>query len=488
MKSLITAFLVCGVAGNPVLGEARWPQFLGPQGRGVPNEETKLPVHFGPTTNVAWKTALPPGHSSPCIWDNRIFLTALADGKLQTLCFDRHDGRELWRRIAPAEKIEEVRTISNPAASTPAIDGRSVYVYFGSYGLLCYDFDGNKRWSKPLPMPGVTWGTGTSPVVMGERVLLKVDQDHGSYMLAVDRATGATVWKTRRPRLGSGWSTPVIWRHDDVEEIVVFGTWRLTSYEPKDGAERWSIYGLPPQAVATPVTAGGILFLASYSAGGGNRVELPDFASIAEKHDTDGDGKLSRNEIPYDLVIHSKLDDVGGGQMTLPSAFSHIDGIGDREKDGHLSRTEWDQAAGEMAKMADVVLAVRPGGHGDITDTHVSWRVKQRMSKVSSPLYYRGRLYLVNNGGIASCLEAKTGRVVFQGRVGAEGSYYASPVANDGKVYAASERGTVVVFEAGDTLNVLARNDLTEPIMATPAIVDGKLYVRTESHLYAFRP
>ena len=114
------------LGGNPAHGEARWPQFRGPDGRGVAREEMRLPVHFGPRTNVVWKTALPPGHSSPCVWDDRIFLTALADGKLQTRCVDRRDGRELWRRIAPAKKIEKAHIISSPAAPTPATNGRNL--------------------------------------------------------------------------------------------------------------------------------------------------------------------------------------------------------------------------------------------------------------------------------------------------------------------------------------------------------------------------
>lgn len=133
-----------------------------------------------------------------------------------------------------------------------------------------------------------------------------------------------------------------------------------------------------------------------------------------------------------------------------------------------------------------VVMSVRLDGEGDVTKTHIGWRETKGVPEVPSPLCYDNRLYLVKNGGILSCRDAETGRLVYQQRLGAGGGYYASPIAGDGKVYTASDRGVITVIKAGDRFQVLARNDLDEPIMATPAIADGKLYVRTEQHLYAF--
>jgi outer membrane protein assembly factor BamB len=132
------------------------------------------------------------------------------------------------------------------------------------------------------------------------------------------------------------------------------------------------------------------------------------------------------------------------------------------------------------------LFAVKPGGQGDVTRTHVLWREGKATPEVPSPLFYRGRVYTVRDGGIVSCLGAATGKTLFRERLGPGGGYFSSPVAGDGKVYSASGKGVVTVLEAGDAFKVLARNDLQEPIMATPAIADGKLYVRTEKHLYAF--
>src|SRR5947209_8228694 len=131
-------------APAPADDAAQWARFRGPGGGGLAPDGQKLPTHFGPAKNVLWKTELPPGASSPCVWGDRIFLTAYDEPakKLETVCLDRRDGHVLWRQAAPAETVEKVHEISNPAAATPAADGDAVYVHFGSFGLLCYDHGG----------------------------------------------------------------------------------------------------------------------------------------------------------------------------------------------------------------------------------------------------------------------------------------------------------------------------------------------------------
>ena len=148
-----------------------------------------------------------------CVWADRIFLTGVSDARLETLCVARRDGRVLWRRPAPAEKIEATHRISNPAASTPATDGERVYVYYGSFGLLCYDFEGREQWTRPLPPPVVEFGTGTTPILAGDLLILNCDQDLGSYLLAADKRTGKDVWKIDRAEFRRGFATPFVWRH-----------------------------------------------------------------------------------------------------------------------------------------------------------------------------------------------------------------------------------------------------------------------------------
>ncbi|MBI3851747.1 MAG: PQQ-binding-like beta-propeller repeat protein [Verrucomicrobia bacterium] len=447
-------------------GEDCWPQFRGPGGSGV-SRSGDFPVHFGPNSNVLWKVILPAGHSSPCIWRDRIFLTGADNGKLETLCIDRADGKILWRRAIEPEKIDRGSQNSSPAASTPATDGARVYVYFGSFGLIAYDIAGQEQWRKPLPIPITQHGASTSPVVAGDRLLLASDQDVGSYLLAADCRTGKTLWKAERPGFRRGFSTPLLYPGDRPELAIVAGTLRLVAYDLKSGTERWSVSGLPNEMVASPVAGDGLIFVAGWTFGAGVP-RLPAFDALLEQGDQDKDGKLSRAEAPP-----------GPAQQQ----FLYLDA----DKDGFITRQEYESLAKIFAQSQNALLAVRPGGRGDVTATHVAWKQTRGLPYVPSPLCYDGRIYLVKNGGLASCFDARTGKMFYQEeRLGALGDYYSSPVAAGGKICVASQPGVVVVFQAGDALQVLARNALDEPIMATPAIIGHQLYVRTQGHLYAF--
>jgi outer membrane protein assembly factor BamB len=463
---------------------ARWPQFRGPDGAAVAPDARPLPVHFGPTKNVLWKTALPEGFSSPCIWGDHIFLTAVDSKaqKLQTLCLDRRTGAIRWQRAAPVEKIERVYKVNSPASATPATDGKRVYVSFGSYGLLCYDFDGKELWRRPLPLPRTRFGTATSPVVAGELVLLN-GQGRDLHLLAVKAATGETAWAAQGTPFPSEYPAPLLWKSGDATEVVIPGAGGLLAYDLKDGSRRWWIPGLSREPASTPAVGEGLLFVASHLPGGDPdlRMELPDFEELLKKHDKNRDGKLSRQEVPRDLRIFSRGGKEGVGDIRL----DQMSWLFDKSGDGHIDRKEWQAMVSEPFN--NTLLAIRPGGRKDVTATHVAWQAKKGVPEVPSPLYYRGRLYMVRNGGVLTCLDAKTGKHVYpQTRLGPGGIYYASPVAGDGKVYLASDSGVVTVLRDGERFEVLAETDLRETIRATPALVDGKIYLRTAGHLYAF--
>ena len=458
-RPLGVVFLACVAFAQGSLGaDARWPQFRGPGGSGVA-EETGVPVQFGPSANVLWKTALPAGHSSPVIWDDRIFVTGLEHGRLETLCLDRGDGRVLWRRVAPAERIEKTHATNSPASPTPTTDGHRVAVYFGSYGLLAYDLEGKELWRKPLPVPATDWGVGTSPVLAGGLVLLNRDQDAGAYLLAVDAGTGETVWKTPRPEFRRGFSTPLILH--DAGQVVVAGSLRIVGYDLKTGSEKWTVRGIPYQVSPSPVFANGIVYFAAWDAG----ISAPPFGLSTLLFDQDKDGKLSSGEFP--AIVRTEFPKF------------------DRNKVGVVAKEEYEGFARFYSQSKNALLAIRPGGDGDVTETHVIWKASASLPHVPSVLVYRGLVYTVRNGGIVSCYDCKTGDRLVQKRLPATGNYYASPVASDGKVYFASERG-VVVARAGKELEILATNDIGESIMATPAIVDNMLYLRGAEHLYAF--
>lgn len=453
---------------HPATAESNWPQFRGPGGLGIGTGSP--PVEFGPEKNVVWQVEVPRGHSSPCLWGDKIFLTGQDGEKLVTLCLDRGTGKELWRAAAPVAKLETTHRIGSPAAPTPCTDGERVYVYFGSFGVIAYDFAGKEVWRNELPAPVVEFGTGASPLLAEGKVILVADQDMGSHLLALDAKTGAQVWRTERPEFRRSFSTPFLWEHDGIAEIIVAGSLWVRSYEVKDGRERWSSRGMARVSNASPVAGDGLLIVSSWNVGGdeGDRVKMEPFVPFAATYDTDKDGTLSRDEFPAGKV---------------KDRFSQMDA----DKDGLVTRAEYETMSDMFDQAVNQIFAIKPNGYGDITETHVAWKVDKHLPYVSSPLFYDGRVYTIKNGGLASCYDAKSGAQHYQAeRMDASGDYYSSAVAADGRIYVASQRGTVVVIAAGDALKVLARNDLREPIFATPAIIDGRLYLRTEKHLFVF--
>ena len=449
---------------------ADWPQFRGPDGRAIADGDAGAPVEFGPDHNLAWKVPLASGHSSPIVWRERIFLTTFDQGKLFAVCLNRTDGRTAWRKEIPAAKIEEFHRIGTPAASTPCTDGERVYFHFGSSGLWCLDVDGREVWRLPLPHPVNDFGTGTSPIVVDGKLILARDQDVDSWLMALDARTGHQLWKTPRPGFFRGHSTPFVWQHDGVKEIVLTGSVRLKSYDPGTGRELWTTTGLSRVANASPAAGDGLLFASSWNIGAdaSGRMEFPPFAEYAKAHDKDGDAKLNLEEFP---------------KGDLRSRFTQIDA----DKSGAVTGAEWEAYSPIVQKAENAILAIRPGGKGEVTGSHVAWRKSRGLPYVPSPLHYRGRLYSIKNGGMVSCFDAKSGRELYlEERLGVIGDFYASPVAAGGRIYFASQQGKVVVIEAGDILKVVSVNDLNEPIFATPAVAGGALYVRTAGHLHSF--
>ncbi len=465
---LRVALLLVAVVTAGYAGESTWPQFRGPGGLGIGTG--KPPVEFSADKNLLWKTEAPPGHSSPCIWGDKIFLTGLADGKLVTFCLARADGRELWRAVVPVEKIEPTHRIGSPASPTPCTDGERVYAYFGSFGLLAYDFSGKELWRKPLPVPVVEFGTGASPILAGGNVIILSDQDVGGYLLAVDARSGAEVWRQDRADFRRSFSSPFLWQHDGVEELIVAGSLWLRSYEVKDGRERWSSHGMARVSNATPTAGDGLLVVSSWNVGGdeGGRVTMVPVGEFFAANDHDHDGALTRNEFPAGPI---------------KDRFSQVD----VNKDERVTREEYENMRSMFEKAANQLFAIKPGGQGDITASHVLWKTNQHLPYVSSPLCYQGRVYAMKNGGLVSCYDAKTGQIIYQAeRVDAPGDYYSSAIGANGCVYIASQKGTVVVLAAGDALKVLARNQIGEQIFATPAVLDGRIYLRSEKYVFAF--
>jgi outer membrane protein assembly factor BamB len=460
--------------GSPLFFAApppNWPQFRGANGAGVATG-ARPPVKIGPTESVLWRVDVPWSPSSPCVWGDRIFLTTFNEGQLEVRCHDAAEGRLRWSRPIKPDAVEEHhRSDGSPAASTPATDGRHVVSYFGSFGLICHDFAGQELWRRPLPLAesGGKFGSGTSPIIVGRHVLLNRDQHQYSSLLAVDVETGRTLWETPRPDAAGSFGSPAYWRNGDEEQIVLAGTARLKGYALQTGAERWVVDGVTGMVCTTPVVGDGLLYFAAWSPGQADSPRLP-WEEFVKRNDKNGDG-----------VVH--LEELDANRR------DYMRGM-DRTRDGKFTSEDWELLKKGDARADNLLLALKPGGRGDISESHVAWKYRRALPYVPSPLIYDGRIYFVKDGGLMSSLDAKTGEPYYaQERIGANGNYYASPVAADGRIYVASLPGKLTVVKAGGSKpEILHQADFGTRILATPALVGDRIYLRTTTHLWAFGP
>lgn len=459
-----------GTGGVLAAADGWWPQFRGPNCSGV-SATAQPPAAFAPGSNQLWKVSVPTGPSSPCVWGDRIFLTGFADGKLQTLCYQRKNGALLWKRDFPAKELEEFSsTEGSPAASTPTTDGKSVVSYFGSCGLVCYDLNGKELWQHAMSVAQTagSFGSGGSPLIAGGLVLVNRDQRKDCSLVAVDLKTGKTAWEAKRPDVTQSFGTPVLWKNQGAEEIVMSGSLKLKGYDLKTGAEKWSLAGMPAFTCTTPVVSDDLLYFAGW-APGKTADSMPSFEAMAKGADTDHDNAISFAE-------------------AKAAGFEGFFKSMDMNGDGKITAEDIEAMKAMMAKGENVLVAVKPGGRGELSPDAVAWKQTKGLPYVPSPLFYDGRVYLVRDGGMISSFDAKTGQPFYQQeRIDAIGNYYASPVAAAGRIYVASLNGKVTVLAAGgDAPKVLHQVEFGERIAATPALVDKALYLRTATALFAF--
>lgn len=481
--TLLAMGLSCATAA-----ELDWSQYRGPNGSGV-SETGKPPIEFGPGKNVEWKIKIPSGVSSPTIADNKILITALEEGRLMTLCLDRNSGKKLWRKLAPDVPLENFHQYANQASSTPATDGKNVYVYFGSYGVIAYSLDGEELWKRPFKTPPTMFGTGTSPIIYNDMVILQRDGDFTeSNVIAMDAKTGATIWEAKRPAPGGGYSTPMIWNHDGESELIAIGKGLVTSYGPSNGNEKWFARGMTFSAIAVAVAGNGMLYASSTGTGDpADPLILPTWNELM-KHDANEDGLITSSEVPQDMTLKVRQElslDVEGNALSI--AWLVGAPMVDTDQSKSLTEDEWIGAVEFFDSNRDHLIAIKPGGRSDATDSHVVWDGARGLSEMPSPLFYQNRLYYIRNGGLFTSYDPQSGkRIIDRERIGIVAQFVQSPVAADGRIYVGDESGRIAVIKAGDELNILAKTDLEERLWATPAIVGDTIYYRTENHLWAF--
>ena len=465
-----------------------WPQFRGPNCSGISVSSASLPVEFSESHNVRWSVDLGDGIGCPVVAAGRVFTSAMLDKDTVGLfAFDAASGKQLWKRTWPAGNLPDIHEANSHASSTPAADAKHVYFYFSTLGMMALDAqDGHDVWHCPLPEPYFVfkWGPAMSPVLYRNLLLFVQDDDLSPALYAIDRRTGKVRWKDDRSDMAVNYSHPVICETDRGDEIVVGGTGLLIGYDPKNGRRLWQARTLLRNIKTTPVVHDGIIYVSLQSSGIANQ-----WLRAADVVDTgNADGKLTKAEMQAFV-----------GERTIPEAFFRKTfDRGDVNHDGVLAGEELDKAflhpenfagapfsAGKPAEQ--FILAVRGGGRGDVTDSHLVWKHPTRHTDhVVSPLVVDQRMLLIKGGGIATCFDTAAGKSIFgPGRIRNESDYLASPVYGDGKIYAAGENGRVAVLRNAPELDVLAVNDVGSPVVGTPAIADGVLYLRTRSNLLA---
>ena len=462
---LLSVFVPVALLCAPPAAADDWPQFRGVNGSGVYSGTEPLPTEFSHESGVLWQAELGDGIASPVVVGGRVFNTALVGGDtFAVFCHEAATGKELWRRELPAGELPRITPPNSHASSTPAADAERVYVYFSTHGLLAFDAaTGDEVWKHPLPMPAylMDWGPGASPVLRDGRLYFAQDDDLNSFLLCLDAATGERVWKTPRTEMLAGYSLPVFCEAAGRTDLVVAGSGKLIGYDPATGSELWSSASLLRTIMTSPVVRDDLVYVAVQSYGDSTRTLK--FA-LLEWLDTNQDGKLSRDEMPKEFLERFDASDKNG------------DGVIDETEIDTAFQHENNQAAG-----GNTIQAVRAGGSGDVTETHVVFNLDNKSpSNLSSPLVYNNRIHVVKSGGVSSCFDATTGETVWdRTRLRNFGDYYASPIAGDGKIYVAGRNGFVLVLDDKPELEVLARNDMGGEIFATPAIAGGRLFIRT---------
>ena len=266
-RRLVLTLLTLSVSG-PTNAE-NWPGWRGPTGMGI-SGESNLPVEWSETNNIRWKVELQgAGVSAPVVWGERVFLTA-SDGRLNdrlhVFCYHRQDGKLLWHSRFFGTAPTDLFAPGGMAVPTPVTDGKHLFTLFGTGDLMCLDFAGKPVWIRSLAQEygpfRNRWGMGTSPILVGDNLIVQVDHWSQSYLLCVDAKTGANRWKTDRDA-SVNWSSPLTVKFKDHDELIVLGTYRAMGYDLETGSERWHVRGMGMQCIPSPIVEGNVLVAAS---------------------------------------------------------------------------------------------------------------------------------------------------------------------------------------------------------------------------------
>ncbi|HEV2971398.1 MAG TPA: PQQ-binding-like beta-propeller repeat protein [Pirellulales bacterium] len=432
-----------------------WVQFRGQGGQGV-SDSTGLPLTWSESENIAWKTPIPgKGWSSPVVLGNQIWLTtALDDGhSLRAVCVDRQSGRIVYdTEVFQIEEPVHVNAKNSHASPTSAIEPGRLYVHFGTMGTACLSTEtGKTLWTNQELKLDHAQGPGSSLILYGDLLIVTCDGMDVQYVIALDKHTGLPVWKTNR----SG--KP----HDSVDRRKAFATpaiLPIKSQSENRRVEHPPRQGLSPFVERAPSSDGreqrGPVPLAS----GGSRIGSNDRDELISPA---ANQVIAYNPATGDELWKVRYD--GYSNVPVPVYGDGLLFIG----------TGFDKAQ---------LWAIRPGEHGDATGTNVAWKFTKEAPLDPTPVFVGHELYVVSDSGVATCLESKTGAALWRHRLG--GSFSASPLSADGRIYFFAESGDTTVIEPGRKYKELAAHHLDGRIMATPAIAGRAIILRTDTHLY----
>lgn len=385
-----------------------WPEFRGPTAQGHA-ESTRLPIRWGPSNNVVWKSDVPgSGLSSPIVFRDTIYLTtALLDdagnpSSLRLLAYSSASGKKLWdREVFEITSPQTKHKKNSYASSTPIAESERIYVHFGPMGTAAVDLNGEIVWKQEtLDYPPVH-GNGGSPVIVGDKLIFSCDGGRDPFIVALNRKDGGIVWRV--PRVTDAektfsFSTPTVVYVDGQPQVISPGSAMVAGYDPDNGREIW-------------------------------RVNYEEGFSV----------------VPRPVVGH--------GHFYMSTGF-----------------------------MRPVVYAIKLGGKGDVSDTHVSWQVRRSAPNTPSLILVGNEVYFVSDSGIASCADAISGEVDWNERLG--GDFSASPIYANGLIYFTNERGVTYVVKASKEFEVVAKNELDEDTLASLAVSGDSIFQRTLNHLF----
>ncbi len=469
-----------------------WLQFRGANGWGIAPPNATPPVDFGKEKNVAWRINVPEGYSSPCIFDDNLIITGVNQQEKEYYVWNvQHtDGTVKWEKVIPVDTFEYVHPISSPAAATPVSDGKNIYCYFPSLGLICYDVEGNEIWKTPIEFLPVFYGSGTSPILHKDKLILNHDNNVTPRLMVFNKYNGKLLWKYNfqifnQDPVSYSYSTPAVWN----DHVIIHRMYQLIGIDINTGKYLWH-YEIGTEGTGTPVIKNDTLFINAWIIRGEEALngDIENFQTLFVERDADKNNAITHAEFKDRIVLGKRADataNIGPSNWYLDWPMLVLF---DTNKNDTISKLEWDGMEYFWNnKFKHGLVAFQLGDTGNITSSGHLWKIADNIPETPSVLVKNGLLYMVKDGGKITCVKADDGNIIYSERLGASGTYLSSPMYADGRIYLTSFNGRITIIKEGREFEIINQIDLKDKIGASPVAVGNKLFIRTHSYLYAFK-